>query len=250
MSKFTVITVCYNEISTICRCVDSVLKQDHKDLEYIVIDGGSTDGTAEYLQERKSDFSYFVSEKDRGIYHAMNKGIAIASGDFLFFLNANDYFYDTKVVSHFNDAHLKNPTADILYGKVAFFYSKDKPIEHMENGHFEFKTLNDFYIRSLQQQCFFSKRQLYAELGNFKEKFRICADYEWMSQAIINKNTFLYIPTTICIFDMNGISTIEGKRRLLEKRIIIFTISPITVLLKYFLLGIKFSIFQNPRRKK
>ncbi len=115
--KFSIITVVYNDVENIEETIKSLLNQTYKNFEYIIIDGKSDDGTVEKIKKYEKEITYFVSEKDGGIYDAMNKGIKISSGEFLFFLNSNDFFYNKNVLKNIAEISEKNKKEDIIYGR-------------------------------------------------------------------------------------------------------------------------------------
>lgn len=237
MIKISIITVCFNEINTIKRTVESVFFQTYKNIEYIVLDGASNDGTEKYLSSISSQLNFYKSEKDKGIYDAMNKAISHCSGEIVYFLNANDYLYDSTVIEKVADICTNNPSIDIIYGNVAYA-PKPGEIYHRENRFFEFFNLNEFYQNNRPQQCFFVNKKLFESVGRFDERYKICADTEWIVRAILLQKTFLYTPLNICVFDENGLSGTQTNNRLKEKRLIIFRLSPPNVLLRYIARGI------------
>ena len=114
--KLSIITVNLNNMEGLQKTCDSIISQTFKNFEWIVIDGGSADGSKELIEEYGSNISYWVSEPDKGIYNAMNKGIKVAKGEYLYFLNSGDYLFDSNALS---DVFLDNPKEDIVYGFVA-----------------------------------------------------------------------------------------------------------------------------------
>jgi glycosyltransferase involved in cell wall biosynthesis len=122
--KISIITVCYQASKTIRRCIESVTSQVYADIEYIIIDGQSTDGTLEILGEYSNKISHWISEPDKGIYDAMNKGIRMASGDIIGFLNADDWFADQNAVNHIAEAFKENGVK-CVYADVAMVLSED-----------------------------------------------------------------------------------------------------------------------------
>ena len=115
MPKITIITVCYNAISTIEDTIKSVLSQTYENLEYIIIDGGSIDGTIDIIKKYEKQISYWQSEPDKGVYDAMNKGIKLSTGEWINFMNAGDSFYNTEVLQSLN-LYFSDSQTDIIYG--------------------------------------------------------------------------------------------------------------------------------------
>jgi glycosyltransferase involved in cell wall biosynthesis len=245
MPLFSIITVCLNESNRIKQCVDSVLNQNFKDYEYIVIDGKSTDGTVEFLKSISNRLTYFESSADSGIYNAMNKALHRVNGEYIYFLNANDCFHDNQVLQDASEALKFDQEIDVLHGKL-LFTENNSPAEYKDNVVFEFEGINDFYTKNLPQQCFFFKKSLFKKIGFFNEKYTICADYDFTTKAIIKKCNFHFINRVFCDFDTTGISGMQPKKRIRQKRKIIITNSPTSVLIKYVLLGL-LSLIQSKK---
>jgi len=197
MIKYSIITVCYNASATISETIASVLSQTYRDLEYIVVDGKSTDGTVEILSGIRDERVKFVSEKDSGIYNAMNKGLRMASGDYLIFLGADDTFYDNKVLER---VAAKLPKDDsVAYGDV--FLKKRK---RLYNGAFTRWTWGH---RNISHQCIFYPKAVYTKY-QYDEKYRSTADWDYNLRLLIDGVPFKYIGETICTFnDADGLSS-------------------------------------------
>lgn len=238
MPTFSIITICFNEVNTIEKTINSILSQTFTDYEIVVIDGGSIDGTAEYLFNMRHKFAFYVSEKDGGIYDAMNKSIKWAKGDFFYFLNAGDYFFNNNVLLNIYNIVKSNQSIDALCGKVAY---KDNTglIHELPDEYFIFNSLNDFYERNLQQQCFFYKNSLFLIENHFNTKNKICSDYEFNVDLIKNNSNFIFTNLTFCVFDNNGISSINTYIRLKEKRRIILRKSSLIEIFIYLKRGIR-----------
>jgi len=220
--KVSVVTVCFNEIATIRRTVDSVLEQTHQDIQYIVIDGNSTDGTSAVLREYEENLDPLVVESDAGLYHAMNKSISYLTGDLVYFLNADDYFYDPRVVEMAARHFESDPTLDILSGRVNFFnvpVVRGKPYKRTE---FRFDNKLQLYKRPNGQQCIFSKVRLFDSVGYFDTRFRICADYDWLLRAINQRRRIKFVDDYFACVDYTGISYTHNALRKREKRRIVF----------------------------
>ena len=143
--KFSIITINYNEGAGLKRTIDSVLSQTCRDYEYIVIDGGSTDNSIEAIRQNAEGIAYWTSEKDRGIYHAMNKGIKAAKGDYCIFMNSGDTFYDTEALAHVVTA---GQWADVVCGDICF--GEDNICPNPERV-----TMKTFYKHTLYHQASF-----------------------------------------------------------------------------------------------
>lgn len=205
MLKITIITVCYNEKDKLRKTIESVIQQTYCAIEYIVIDGGSTDGTVEMLYEYfNKEKLKFYSEKDYGIYNAMNRGITKASGNYVYFINSGDIFFDKDVITNVV-SYIKDSQDIIYYGKVCLVYPDG------------FEVVQDFskiegnlYEKLLTgqmpcHQAIFAPKVL---LRNhyFREEYTIRADYEWMMYSISKGNKCISIPLTISYYDVSGVS--------------------------------------------
>ena len=205
--KLSIITVCFNNKEGLIDTIQSIKKQSYRDFEFIIIDGGSTDGTLEIITQYKSLFSYWVSEKDNGIYHAMNKGIIQAKGDYCLFLNSGDYLVDENVLSNVFSVCYDE---DILYGNIIKVKGKRKRVitysEHL--------TFSDFYRKEpvIHHQAAFINRELFSEFGFYRQDTHIIADWIFFFDSILKGNVSTkYINEIISIFDATGISNQKTK---------------------------------------
>lgn len=216
--KFSIITINYNNKDGLRRTIDSVVNQLYRDFEYIVIDGGSTDGSVEVIKEYADKISYWVSESDKGIYNAMNKGIMQAHGEYLNFMNSGDSFFNENVLKDI----LQYLDSDIVTGKIYY-----------EGGPHGFKkdnvTMLDFFKGSLEHQASFIRKELFSN-RLYDESFKIIADWKFFVDTLIYENaSFRNIDVIVCLFDTSGISRtsswlihVEGARvfdELFPKRI-------------------------------
>ena len=200
--KFSIITVCFNNLKGLEKTIESVKKQVYRDFEFIVIDGGSTDGTLELLKKNSSLFAYWVSEKDNGIYHAMNKGISKSKGDYCLFLNSGDYLFSEEILQKFI---ISSANEDIVYGNVL----KVKPHYKRVITYSPKLTLYDFYrnVSAIHHQATFINKNLFEKLGLYREDLRINSDWDFLFRAIIlNGATTKYMNSIISVFDGNGMS--------------------------------------------
>lgn len=197
MIKFTIITVCYNTSKTIRETIDSVLGQTYQELEYIVVDSKSEDGTVDILQSITDKRLTFISEKDSGIYNAMNKGLKMASGDYLIFLGADDIFYDKDVLKKV--AGKLTGSNDVVYGDVML-----KTRQRLYNGAFSRWTWGH---RNICHQSIFYPKSVYGRYM-YNEKYRSVADWDYNLRLLIDGIKFTYIRETICTFnDSDGLSS-------------------------------------------
>lgn len=197
--KISVVTVVYNDVDNIEKTILSVLSQSYPNVEYIIIDGNSTDGTIEMIKEYASRISYWISEKDEGIYDAMNKGLKYASGDWVIFMNSGDWFYDETVIEKvFSDKY--SSAIGVIYGAVEFRFANEKIIQqpyslpHILKG-MAFSHQSAFVRTSLLKQ------------SPYNVHFRIVADYEFFLREYKLGVGFQYVPEVIASFDkLTGIS--------------------------------------------
>lgn len=213
--KISIVTVVYNGAATIATAVESVLAQDHPDVEYIVIDGGSKDATVEILKGYGDRIAVLVSEPDRGIYDAMNKGLARATGEVVGILNADDYYTDSHVLSAVA-GQLEAAGTDALIGDLVFVKPDrlDKVVRYYGSDHF---GLHKFERGDMPPHpTFFVKRAVYARLGNFDTQYRMCADYDLMLRFLyIARVSYTYLPKVMVTMRMGGITN-QGIRSKLQ----------------------------------
>ena len=175
--KVTIITPSFNQAQFLERTILSVIQQDYPNLEYIIIDGGSTDGSVDIIKKYEKHISYWVSEKDNGIYDAMNKGIALATGDVVGILNSDDFYIDEnvieKVVKVFQEKEADSIFADLVFVKPN---NLEKNIRYYDSS--KFKPSKFAYGWMPAHPTFFVKREIYEKYGVFQLDYKIAADYE------------------------------------------------------------------------
>ena len=178
----SVITVCLNSKDFLEDAIKSVSGQTYRNIEYLVIDGGSTDGTIDILNRYKDKISRIVTEKDSGIFNAMNKGIRMASGEIVYFLNSDDKFHDDKVVERAVDAFMNNSGIDFVYGNLEILdpFGRDSYIEKYP----ERITRRLFLKKTIGHPASFFRSHCFKKAGYFDERYKIAADYEWYLRAI------------------------------------------------------------------
>ena len=245
MAKLTIITINRNNAEGLGKTMESVLSQTSLDFEYIIVDGGSTDDSLQVIREIclvKNDLLLFkgeaevngihvrwISENDNGIYHAMNKGINLAEGDYIQFLNSGDILTGIDVT----ESMLSGMTeCDILYGNML------KKLPHhilCDRGFAGRKpTMLDFYLGTLNHSPAYIKRRLFEIYGLYDESLKIVADYKWFLQVIImNEIVPVYKNIDVTLFDMNGISTVNSTLDKAERRQVLEEILPLTMLRDY-----------------
>lgn len=182
MLRISIITVCYNSVETIRDTIESVLSQQYPDIEYIIVDGASKDGTLELISEYEGRISKVISESDKGIYDAMNKGVQAATGDFVGILNSDDVFAGSDVIQNLV-AHLQNnPSADAVYADLVFVQRKEMDVvtrRYSSSGFSPWKVRFGFMI---PHPTFYARRELFDKYGNYKLGYRVSADFELMAR--------------------------------------------------------------------
>lgn len=204
--KITVITVCYNEKDKIRETVENVCRQTYPHIEYLLMDGASTDGTMEILREYDDrDNVHIYSEPDSGVYNAMNRGIARATGDYVFFLNAGDLFFDRQVVAEAASCMAREGEEAIYYGSVCMIQADG--LQEMVDFSRQEGTLEEKLLEGAMpcHQSVFVPGRLLAEY-RFLEEYRIRADYAWMLYAAVRGVPFKRIPVTVSYYDVTGTS--------------------------------------------
>ncbi|WP_019987199.1 glycosyltransferase family 2 protein [Rudanella lutea] len=211
--KVSIITVVYNGVSTVRDCLESVLGQSYPDIEYIVVDGGSTDGTVELIREYGTRISRFVTEPDKGLYDAMNKGISMATGDVIGFLNSDDLYRHTEVVKHVVE-RFKQTGSDAVYSDMVYVdrYDISKVKRYWKAGSYR---PGDFLWGWMPGHLsFFARKSVYDAYGHFRLDLRSAADYELMLRFIHKHNISLsYLPETTVIMREGGVSNANLKNR-------------------------------------
>lgn len=204
--KISVITVCYNSSETIKEAIESVINQTYNNIEYIVVDGLSTDGTQDIIKSYGDKISKFVSEKDKGLYDAMNKGIKLATGDVVGILNSDDFFKDKNVLKTIADAFVKGKT-DSVYGDVVIVdpQKKNRIIRYYSSKNFK---VNDFNRGIMPPHpSVFIKRHLFEKYGYYDLDFKICADFDFLLRLFfIHKINIQYLPLVTTIMKSGGLS--------------------------------------------
>lgn len=204
--KLSIITINFNNQSGLCKTVVSVISQTYRDYEYIVIDGGSSDDSIKVIIEHEKKINYWVSEKDNGVYHAMNKGISQAQGDYLLFLNSGDFFCDSFVLEN---VFINNHHADFLCGRCAL--SRNGKVIHITNPP-EVHTFQTYFRDGINHQSTFIKRSMFLKYGLYREDFKYNSDWEfWIRTIILNNCSTEKLDQIICEYNLEGISSTENN---------------------------------------
>jgi len=209
--KVSIITVVYNGIAHLEQTILSVIGQNYDNIEYIIIDGGSTDGTVELIQKYEDHIAYWVSEPDAGIYDAMNKGLAKATGDIIGLINADDW-YEDDAISIIVDRFEKT-SADVVHGSMRIVKESGESFVKMAES--DISNLKKGML--LNHPTVFAKRSLYDKFGNFDTSYKIVADWEMMMRWFTNGVDFVSTKKTLANFRMGGVSSEHLKRSFVEK---------------------------------
>jgi len=215
--KISVVTVALNSVGSIESTIRSVAAQTYGNIEYLLLDGASTDGTLEIARSFDDVIDRLVSEKDTGIYNAMNKAIRLATGDFVYFLNADDRFADPRVVERVAEAIVAHPEVDLIYGDVE---------ARRGNETFHCRSPKPLDRRALCRgpfchQALFARRQLLLQTGGFDESFRVAADVDWLVRALTRDGRTMHLAFDIAVVSLEGLSGStnwrQEKKRFLRK---------------------------------
>lgn len=216
--KVSIITVCYNSSETIESTIQSVVFQNYSDIEYIIVDGLSTDDTLKIIDRYKSSISKIISEKDDGIYDAINKGIANATGEIVAILHADDFYADNSIISSVVEAFAKNPV-DAVYGDLQYVDRQDvdKVKRNWISG--EYSKQNFLSGWMPPHPSFFAKKECYTKLGVFNTSLKSAADYELMLRFLYKNNCAVaYIPKVLVKMRVGGKSNVSIMNRIKANR--------------------------------
>lgn len=227
----SVVTVCYNAVNNIERTIQSITNQAYSNIEYIIIDGGSTDGTIDIIKKYVDKITYWVSEPDKGIYDAMNKGIKVATGEWINFMNCGDFFVNSNIFDLlFRE---KEYCVDVIYGDTKCMFPWGDVIKSPLSWDAWSRALL-FYHQSSFVRLSLMKSYL------FDIKYHIAADYDFFYKIRKQYNKFYYIPIVIAAYDLVGCSLSEQSRCLLYKEKMRIRSSDSTIsILAYYLFLIK-----------
>ena len=269
MIKLSIITINYNNAEGLRKTLASVASQTYADIEHVIVDGGSTDGSVEIIREYadnqakgerlkvrgeengKADDTlpnrpiaqspnrheiYWISEKDKGIYNAMNKGIRMATAEYIEILNSGDILFDANVtqrmIEHLDQINSQNENPiGILYGNMIKVNAAGKVVG--KSGYTEY-SLRQFYSSTLNHDCAYIRRDLFEEYGLYDEQLKIVSDWKWYLQAIgLGKVKPEYVDIDVTIFDNGGISETNLTLRNAERRKVLEEVLPPAVLWDY-----------------
>lgn len=229
MPKLSIITINLNNASGLQKTIESVISQQSQAFDFIIIDGGSSDGSKAVIEKYRDKIHYWVSEPDRGIYAAMNKGIRVATGDYLQFLNSGDYLLSPNVT----DRMLHNmPDCSIVYGNKLRENNGKLKIDKSYAG--RQITFLDLYISTIYHACAYIKRSLFEKYGLYDETLNIVSDWKFYLLAVgLNNESVAYCDIDMVWFDPSGISSTQKTLDKIERKQVINEIVPTTIRLDY-----------------
>lgn len=216
--KVSIITVVRNNKKTISDAIESVLNQTYKDIEYIIIDGASSDGTLEVIESYKDSIAKFISERDSGLYDAMNKGLALASGDIVGILNSDDFYANEfvieRVVKEFKSRHVDSVYGDLVYVKPD---NLDKTVRYYDSSYFNPKKFAYGWMPA--HPTFFVKRWVYEKYGLFRTDLKIASDFDILVRFLYtHKISYAYIKEVLVKMRTGGVSTSGFKSKIVLNR--------------------------------
>lgn len=209
--KISLITATYNSGGTLHDTISSVLSQTYRNIEYIIVDGMSTDNTLQIIEEYEPQFGkrlHWISEKDNGLYDAMNKGICMATGEVVGILNSDDFFTTPDVLQRIVEAFQKEPQLDAVYGDIHFVRPENlnRCVRYYSSRIFRPWLMRMGFMPA--HPSFYVRREVYTRYGLYKTNYKVCADYEWMLRVILVGHIFIrYLNMDMVTMRMGGIST-------------------------------------------
>ncbi|MCI5150492.1 MAG: glycosyltransferase [Candidatus Electrothrix sp. MAN1_4] len=204
--NISIITVCYNSAATIRDTLESVLAQTHPNIEYIIVDGASTDATLAIIAEYRDRITHLISEPDHGLYDAINKGIKLATGDFIGILNSDDLFYDNLCIAKLAEFIGLNLDADAVYSDLIYVKRHDtsKKIRSYRVKHNSLWNFRIGYM--IPHPTFYAKRELFEKFGLYKTNYKIAADFELILRFMLYKINIKRLPIVTVKMREGGIS--------------------------------------------
>lgn len=272
--KLSIVTINYNNAEGLRKTLASVASQTYADIEHVIVDGGSTDGSVEIIREyaranvahassptcptNNCHQIHWLSEPDNGIYHAMNKGIRMATGEYIEILNSGDILFDANVTQRMIERleqinAEKEENVGILYGNMIKEWPDGRRVKDTcGGGDYTPESFYYFYRGTLNHDCAYIRKDLFEKYGLYNEQMKICSDWEWYVRAIVlGGEKTVYTNIDVTVFDMTGVSESDGKNRALiqtERREYLESILPAAVLRDYDMLSLP--IEQYRRLKK
>lgn len=210
--KLSIITIVYNNVRDIERTIISVLNQTYPNIEYIIIDGASTDGTLAIIKQYENRIAPIITEKDEGIYDAMNKGLAVAIGDYVLFMNSGDELYANDTVAN---VFASADDADIYYGETEMINSEVQSLGRRRHKAPEQLTLHSFkYGMSVSHQAIYIKRSL---TGPYNRKYQLSSDIDWILSAVKKAKKIVNVNQFVAKYLVGGMSKKRHRQSLKER---------------------------------
>lgn len=210
--KVSIITVVYNNANFIKDAIESVLTQSYENIEYIVIDGASNDGTVEIIKRYGNKITHFLSEKDHGIYDAMNKGLKLASGDIIGILNSDDFYISNNVINMVVEVFLYN-NVDSVFADLVYVNPDNlaKVVRYYDSSYFSPSKFSYGWMPA--HPTFFVRRDIYEKYGFFKTDYKIAADYELLVRFLgKHRISYFYLQIPLVKMRIGGVSTTSLKK--------------------------------------
>lgn len=230
--KISIITVCYNSEKNIASTIESVLNQNYQNLEYILIDGSSSDSTVDIIRTYETTFKEkgieykWVSEKDFGIYDAMNKGEKISSGQWLSFMNSGDRYYDENVIKNIFGEVIQEDMG-IIFGDIQLVYSINKKVKKQNRV-----NKNYFLLNMINHQSMFIKKDAYEKVNGYDIFYKYCADKDLVMKILFEENYLMkYLDIMVAEYDMLGVSSKNFLKVWQENRRIVIKYYPMYLIL-------------------
>ncbi|MCP4974593.1 MAG: glycosyltransferase [Maribacter sp.] len=206
--KISLITVSYNSADTIRSTIDSVAAQDFLELEYIIVDGGSSDETLEIVKHYPALVAQCISEPDKGIYDAMNKGVQRATGDVIGILNSDDFYLNDNILNEVADLFFSDPELDVVLGDIDYVQNEDlnRPVRSYRAGNFK-PWMFRFGLMP-PHPAVFIRKLAYERVGQYKLGYRIAADFDFLTRLLLVDRAKYYIPNKTWVrMRTGGVST-------------------------------------------
>lgn len=219
--KISIITVCYNSAAHIADAILSVSRQDYPDIEHIIVDGESADGTVEVLKAHEDKIAQWISEPDKGIYDAMNKGLKMATGDIIGILNSDDFYYNDHIISKVADA-FADPETDAVYGDLIFVDpdNLNRIVRSYSSAKWNPERFAKGYMPA--HPTFFVRKKYYEHYGLFETDYKIAADYEMLIRLLyVHKLRYRYLPITMVKMRKGGVSSNGMKSNIILNKEIV-----------------------------
>jgi glycosyltransferase involved in cell wall biosynthesis len=210
--RLSVITIVYNNVRDIERTIRSVVNQTYANIEYVIVDGQSNDGTLQIIEKYKDRIAKFISEKDEGIYDAMNKGLSLATGDYVIFMNSGDEFYDSETVAA---VFASGDDADIYYGETEMIADDGSSLgqrRHQAPAKFTWRGFK--YGMSISHQAIYIRRSL-AEL--YDRRYRLSSDIDWVIRAARKAKKIVNVNRYLAKYLVGGMSKKKHRQSLMER---------------------------------